>query len=201
MYPSTLEHPAMAQDQDERIAKRAVASDSRADRALSDRPVTESREATDPLRNEELFAMLRDVNTKLPTPPAIPGFHLCWLTTTNQSDPIEHRLRMGYQLVKQSELPGFSLPTQQSSQVSDEHIRINEMVLSKISMERFELIMKYLHHDLPLEQIQTLKNSVRIERDGKGREVGYTGDGFSNGVSDGFTTLGRARAPSFAGVA
>lgn len=190
------------QDQDERIAKRAVASDSRADRASSDRSVTENREATDSLRNEELFAMLRDVNTKLPTPPAIPGFHLCWLTTTNQSDPIEHRLRIGYELVKQTELQGFALPTQQSGQVSDDHIRVNEMVLAKISMERFETIMKYLHHDLPLEQVQTLKNSVRIEKDGKGRDVGYTGDGFRDGISDGFTTLtGRARAPSFSGVA
>lgn len=191
----------MAQDQDERIAKRAAASDSRADRAVSDRTITENREATDTLRNEELFAMLRDVNTKLPSPPSIPGYHMCWLTTTNQSDPIEHRLRIGYKLVKQSELPGFSLPTQQSSQVSDEHIRVNEMVLAKIEMERFDLIMKHLHHDLPLEQIQTLKNSIHIEKDGKGRDVGYTGGEFKRGISDGYDVLGRARAPSFAGVA
>lgn len=191
----------MAQDQDERIAKRAAASDSRADREVSDRPVTENRESTDTLRNEELFAMVRDVNTKLPSPPSIPGYHMCWLTTTNQSDPIEHRMRIGYQLVKQSELPGFSLPTQQSGQVSDDHIRVNEMILAKISMDRFNTIMKYLHHDLPLEQVQTLKNSIRIQKDGRGNDVAYTGDGFQSGISDGFASLGRARAPSFEGVA
>lgn len=188
-------------DQDERIAKRAPSSEIRTDRANSDRPVTENRESTDTLRNEELFAMVRDVNTKLPSPPEIKGYHLCWLTTTNQSDPIEHRLRIGYQLVQQSELPGFSLPSQQSAQVSDNHIRVNEMVLAKISMERFNTIMKYLHHDLPLEQVQTLKNSIRIQKDGRGNDVAYTGDGFSKGISDGFTSLGHARAPSFSGVA
>lgn len=191
----------MAQDQDERIAKRALANETHADRAASDRPVTENRESTDILRNEELFAMVRDVNTKLPSPPAIPGYHMCWLTTTNQSDPIEHRLRIGYQLVKQFELPGFSLPTQQSAQVSDDHIRVNEMVLAKIGIDRFNTIMKYLHHDLPLEQVQTLKNSIRIQKDGRGNDVAYTGDGFQSGISDGFSSLGRARAPSFAGVA
>lgn len=190
-------------DQDERIAKRAAASDSRADRADSDRSVTENRVSNDPIRNEELFAMLRDVNTKLPQLPEIPGYHTCWLTTTNQSDPIQHRQRIGYQLIKKSELPGYELPTQQASQTDEygAYIRVNEMIASKIEIERFNLIMKHLHHDLPLEQIQTLKNSVTIQKDGKGRDVGYTGDGFRDGISDGFTTLGRARAPSFAGVA
>ena len=43
----------------------------------------------------------------LPTPPEIPGFHLCWLSTTNQYDPIHKRLRMGYELVKAAEVSGF----------------------------------------------------------------------------------------------
>lgn len=190
-------------DQDERIAKRAPASDDRAERAASDRHVTENRESTDPLRNEELFAMLLNVNNKLPQLPNIAGYHTCWLTTTNLSDPIHQRLRIGYQLIRKEEIPSYSMPTQQAGQTDEYsgYIRVNEMVASKIELDRFNVIMKHLHHDLPLQQVEALKSKVHIQRDGKGREVGYTGDGFSNGVSDGFSTLGRALAPSFSGVA
>jgi hypothetical protein len=43
----------------------------------------------------------------LPNPPAIPGFHLCWLSTTNQYDPIHKRVRLGYTPVKAEDVkPG-----------------------------------------------------------------------------------------------
>ena len=29
----------------------------------------------------------------LPTPPTIPGWHLCWLSTTNSADPIYKRIQ------------------------------------------------------------------------------------------------------------
>ena len=41
----------------------------------------------------------------LPTLPEIPGFHTCWLSTTNQYDPIHKRLRMGYTPVTPQDLP------------------------------------------------------------------------------------------------
>jgi hypothetical protein len=43
----------------------------------------------------------------LPTPPGIPGFHMCWLSTTNSTDPIHKRLQVGYQPVKITEVPGM----------------------------------------------------------------------------------------------
>ena len=144
--------------------------------------------------------MLRDVNTLLPVPPQIPGYHLCYLTTTNQKDSLEYRFRVGYELVKPSELPGFA-PAQKAGEASSDRIMVNEMVLAKIPHDIWESDMKYLHHDLPLEQIQALKSRVHVGEDGKGNPLGYTGGEFKNGVSDGYAQLGRVRAPSFAGIA
>lgn len=43
----------------------------------------------------------------LPTPPPIPGWHFCWLSITNQFDPIYKRTQMGYEPVKVDDLPEF----------------------------------------------------------------------------------------------
>ena len=43
----------------------------------------------------------------LPKVPDIPGWHLCWLSTTNSYDSIDKRIRLGYVPVKADELPGF----------------------------------------------------------------------------------------------
>lgn len=190
---------------DERIAKRASNGEARADRLASERTVTENREASDNLRLEERLAVLRDVNTKLPQAPEMLGFHTCWLTTTNQSDSLEYRMRLGYELVKPEELPGFAAPTsQQSGQVSSDRICVNEMVLAKLPMDLAKAYMHEVHHRLPLEQLEGLRQQVQITRDGRGREVGYTGRDrdadFENGASDGFRKLSNNRRPSFEGV-
>ena len=190
---------------DERIAKRASNGEARADRLSSERNVTENRETSDNIRLEERLAVLRDVNTKLPQAPEIPGYHTCWLTTTNQSDSLEYRMRLGYELVKPEELPGFSAPvSQQSGQVSTDRIMVNEMVLGKLPIELARAYMHEVHHRLPNEQLDGLKNSVQITRDGRGREVGYSGrdrDGdFNNGITDGFRSLSKTNKPSFEGV-
>ena len=189
---------------DERIAKRDAQGASRADRLSSERSVTENRETSDNLRLEERLAVLRDVNTKLPQAPEIPGYHTCWLTTTNQSDSLEYRFRLGYELVKPEELPDFAAPTsQQSGQVSSDRICVNEMVLAKLRRELAEAYLHEVHHRLPNEQLKGLQQSVQITRDGRGREVGYSGredGGFVNGASDGFRSLPRTNKPSFEGV-
>jgi hypothetical protein len=43
----------------------------------------------------------------LPKVPDIPGWHLCWLSTTNGYDSIDKRMRLGYVPVRAEELPGF----------------------------------------------------------------------------------------------
>ena len=189
---------------DERIAKRAGAGDVRIERLASERNKTENRENTDAVRREERLAILRDVNVKLPKIPEIPGYHTCWLTTTNQSDSLEWRMRVGYELIKPDELPGFCTASQQSGQTSTDRIMINEMVAAKISNEMAEEAMQMFHNDMPNEQIRNLTESVKIMRDGRGREVAYSGtdrDGsFKDGVADGFRTLSKNVRPSFAGV-
>lgn len=191
---------ASAETQDERIAKRADNGSARADRLTSDRSTTENREKTDSVRAKERHAMLRDTNTLLPVPPEMPGYHLIWLTTTNGKDTIESRQRLGYELVKRSELPDFALNSQKSGEVTEDRIMINEMVLAKIQHDLWIEDMTYLHHTVPTEAAKNLKDSVRIGQDGKGRNVAYTGGEFNSGVSDGYNSLTQTKAPTFFGI-
>lgn len=190
---------ASADNQDERIAKRADNGSARANRLTLDRPQTENRDNTDSVRRAERRAMLNDVNTLLPAPPPILGFHTFWATTTNNKDSVENRQRMGYSFVTRAELPDFLLNSQKSAEATEDRIMINEMVLMKIRQEDWEEDMMYKHYELPSESIKNLKESVRIGQDGRGRQVAYSGGEFSNGVADGYgaTRLGR---PTLEGV-
>jgi hypothetical protein len=186
----------MANKDDERLSNNTL----RLNRGSEDRSVTENRESTDEVRRKERFRMLQDANTLLPVPPEIPGYHLCWLTTNNQKDSLEHRYRLGYSLVKPEELPGFSLSSQKDGSVTTDRITVNEMVLAKIDKNIWLENMTYLHHDLPQETMKNLRDSVRIGQDGKGRSVAYSGGEFQGGVSDGYNSLVSNKAPSFAGI-
>lgn len=190
-----------SEQQDERLANLdARGSDPRAERI--DRSVTEDREIVDDVRMEELYAMLRDVNTLLPTPPQqIPGYHLCWLTTQNNKDTLESRERLGYSLVKPEELPGFKISSQKESHVTNDRIMVQEMVLAKISHSRWLAFMTHLHDTLPRQEMQGLRNRVRFSKDGKGNDVAYTGDGFKAGAADGYSSLQNNKPANFAGVA
>jgi hypothetical protein len=176
-------------------------SNERANRMLADRAVTENRENTDSVRAEEWQSMLRDANTLLPIPPELPGYHLCWLTTSNSKDTLEHRFRLGYSLVKPEELPNFKFSSQKDSEVTSDRIQINEMVLAKIPHETWVKYMTYLHHTLPQETIRGMKDIGRTMQDGKGRNIAYTGGDFANGMSsDGFNGLITNKLPTFAGI-
>jgi hypothetical protein len=184
---------------DERVAKRADDGSARVSKVSQDRAITENRENTDSVRKAERYAMLRATDTLLPNPPEMPGFHLVWLTTENSRDTLDQRYRRGYSLVTRDELPGFCLNSQKDAPVTA-HITVNEMILAKIPMDLWEQDMLYLHHDLPLESAQNLKDSVRIGQDGKGRNVAYSGGEFSSGVADGYNSLGKAAKPSLKGI-
>lgn len=191
----------MAGDSDERIAKRADNGFARTNRMALDRNSTEDRNSTDSIRRAERQAMLRDVNTLLPPAPAMDGFHTFWATTNNQKDPIEGRQRMGYTFVERSELPDFLLSSsQKAGESTEDRIMVNEMVLMKLPIDLWEEDTLYKHHDLPTESIKNLKDSVRIDVDGKGRKIGYSGGEFSNSTTDGYAALGRLATPSLAGI-
>ena len=84
--------------------------------------------------------MLRQewVQEVLPTPPKIPGFHCCWLSTTNSTDPVFKRIQRGYVPVKASEVPGFGTQFTVSGGEFDGCIACNEMLLFKVDEQLYK---------------------------------------------------------------
>jgi hypothetical protein len=125
----------------------------------------------------------------LPTPPGIPGFHLCWLSTTSSTDPIHKRIRMGYEPVRVEDVPGFEHYKMKSGEYEG-MVSCNEMLLFKIPNELYQEMMSYFHHEKPMDDEAMLKESPAL-RDEQARKIAEKAD------SDGFTTLGTVRAPKF----
>lgn len=132
---------------------------SRKDRAMDDRSVTQDREVTD----SERLDVLRSVNfqTALPDLPKIPGYHVCWLTTTNPRDPIHGRMRLGYEPIRGSEIPGFEHSTVKSGEWEGV-IGVNEMLAFKIPLHLYEAFMHELHHAQPLAEEEKLREAARV---------------------------------------
>lgn len=157
-------------------------------------PVRGSRDSADDSRvnydggsltAEERRRMLRreSIQESLPTPPPIPGFHLCWLSTTNSYDPIFKRVKLGYTPVKASEVQGFGgAQLRASGGEFDGCVACNEMVLFKIPMQVYQDLMMIYHHDMPKEQEETIKDNVMGKRefDSNGRELGIVEGDFGN---------------------
>ena len=132
--------------------------------------------------SEERRRMFRSewVQEALPTPPAIPGFHLCWLSTTNQYDPIHKRLRMGYTPVKAEELPGFDNYRVKAGE-HEGFVACNEMVLYKMPEDIYQEIMAEMHHYAPMdeqEKIKVQQDQLLNAKDSNGKRLGQIeGDG------------------------
>jgi hypothetical protein len=116
----------------------------------------------------------------LPTPPEIPGFHLCWLSSTSQYDPIHKRLRLGYVPVKAEEIPGFEHLKVKSGE-HEGFVAVNEMLLYKLPMDIYQDIMAEMHHYAPLdeqEKILVQQEQLLGAKDSNGRAlVQIEGDG------------------------
>jgi hypothetical protein len=137
-------------------------SEDRADRALGNRQVTDSRELTD---SERLDAFRRSFyQSSLPDLPKIPGWHVCWLTTANPRDPIHGRLRLGYELIKAVDIPGWEHASVKSAEYEG-CIGVNEMVAAKLPSNLYEAYMQEAHHVQPLneEEKLTIANEVIAE--------------------------------------
>jgi len=132
-----------------------------------------SANSEDVMRRERIDAF-RDKwqNSALPDLPkdAIPGFHLCWLSTTNQYDSIDKRLALGYEPVKAAELgKGFESLGKMSSGKFEGCVSCNEMVLFKLPEEIYQEVMRMLHLEDPLEHQRNITASVRSNsQEGKG---------------------------------
>lgn len=118
-------------------------------RQLKERAVTANRVLTDSERRDAYRRSF--FQDRLPDLPAIDGYHVCWLSKNNPSDPIYSRFRMGYELIKLEELPGW----EHAAQVAGDYpgcISVNEMLAAKIRLELFNDYMTISHHEQPLEQ-------------------------------------------------
>lgn len=144
------------QNQDSRLKKSA--GDERAVRANKDRPITENRQLTDRERAEAYRQS--HYKTHLPDLPPIKGFRVFWATTTNPSDTIQHRARLGYVPIQASEIPGFEHLSLKSGEWLG-CIGVNEMVALKLPEHLFEQYMTISHHEEPLLEEQNIVDKVQ----------------------------------------
>jgi len=156
-------------------------ANTRIKRDLDDRLIERAQEVADrttanadDIQRRERLEAFRDKwqNSALPDIPrdAIPGFHLCWLSTTNQYDSIDKRVALGYEPVKAAELgKGFESLGKMSSGKFEGCVSCNEMVLFKLPEEVYQEVMRMLHLEDPLEHQRNITAQVRsTSQEGKG---------------------------------
>jgi hypothetical protein len=153
--------------------KKSLNAGGRESRANHDK----SREAPEELfvSSQERRQMWKDEWTQsaLPKTPEIPGWHLCWLSTTNAYDSIDKRIRLGYVPVKAEEVGGFENWRVKAGEHVG-YVACNEMLLFKIPIDIYQEIMTHFHHDAPLEDA----NKIRVQaeqiqgRDSSGKRLG-----------------------------
>lgn len=148
-------------DRDDRLTSNNLGN-ARIDRESQERETTGERELSDAERTE-MFRMT-GWQEQLPNLPAIPGYHTCWLTTTNPRDPIHGRLRLGYRLIRAEEVPGFESASLTTGAYAG-CIGINEMVAAKLPMQLYAAYMRDVHHDQPNAEEQRLNAMVDVIRE------------------------------------
>lgn len=141
---------------DERLKKTA---ESRQSRAKVDRPATQNR-ATSDAERVEMFRQ-QFFQSALPDLPKIPGWHACWLTTTNPRDSIQTRLRLGYEPIKPEDVPGWEYATLKTGEYAG-FIGVNEMLAFKLPMSLYEAFMREAHHDAPLREEEKLTDTAEF---------------------------------------
>lgn len=154
---------------DDRLKKELAAS--RGSREAEDRPVTENREISDDDRLE-MFRM-STFNDALPDLPNIPGYHVCWLTTTNPRDSIARRMQLGYEPIMAHEVPGMEYASQKTGDYPGV-IGVNEMLAFKLPMSLYQRFMQEAHHDAPLREEGKLTDTadfLRQQAESKGGTI------------------------------
>lgn len=160
---------------DDRIRKGA--DDVRASRteeenlkALEDQKVLHTEQGQDVMFPDEFnFEALPDPNKA----GADPNFHFFWATTNNSQDTPYRRMRMGYIIVKSEERPEYQHLRLKSGEFEGA-ISMNEMILMKIPMARYQQMMRYMHHTRPNEEAAKLKAQAKLgHMDKFGRPLDY----------------------------
>ena len=157
--------------------------DGRRSRESDDRSVTERRDLSDEDRIQ-MFAQTL-YNDVLPDLPPIPGYHVCWLSTNHQSDTIPRRLRLGYELVKAEDIPGFEFASLKTGEYVG-CVGINEMVAAKLPMCLYEAYMQEAHHIAPAREAGMIAGQIDSLKEQADRDKGQIMEG------DGMMELRRA---------
>ena len=126
----------------------------------------------------------------LPKVPQVPGWHTCWLSTTNSYDSIDKRMRLGYVPVKSEEMPGF----ENFRVKAGEHtgfVACNEMLLFKIPMDMYQDVMTQVHHEMPNDEAEKIK--VQVEQLQGGQDS--SGRNLAEVEGDGLRQLSRRNVP------
>lgn len=145
---------------DERL-KKSMGSD-KSDRAMQDRAVTQDRELSD----NDRVSMFRQSfwQSALPDLPEIPGYHVCWLTTTNPRDTIQARIRLGYEPITPKDVPGWDYATLKTGEYQG-LIGVNEMLAFKLPTSLYQRYMAEAHHKMPMEEEGKLAETADLIRD------------------------------------
>jgi hypothetical protein len=107
----------------------------------------------------DLFANSLDQSV-LPDLPPMPGYHVCWLTTTHQSDTVAKRLRLGYELIRAHELgPQWDSTSLKTGDYAG-CVGLNEMLAAKIPLKLWNRYMQKVHHDAPLSEEEKLRSAI-----------------------------------------
>ena len=150
-----------------------TASDERISRASAD--VERQNEDGTILTMHQRKAMLRAEwsDDIIPAVPNDSKFHYCWLSTTNQADPIYRRLRLGDELVPYTEMTNFGAHNRVMSGEFEGCVSINEMILARVPLEMYNELMTIMHHEKPNEEEEFLKaNLVTDDEDARGNQLG-----------------------------
>lgn len=131
-------------------------------RRTEERSVSEQRELTEDDRLEMFRNQL--FNDALPDLPEIPGYHLCWLTTTNPRDPIHRRMQLGYEPVRPEEVPGMEYASVKTGEWTG-FIGVNEMLAFKLPMSLYQRFMQEAHHEAPLREEGKLAEVAELMRE------------------------------------
>ncbi len=150
---------------------RPVPDPARESKGATDRALSEDRQLSDEARLD-LFRS-KFSQAALPDLPPIPGYHVCWLTTSNPRDTVAMRMRLGYEAVKPEDIPGWDHATLKTGEYSG-LIGVNELLAFKLPLHLYEQYMKEAHHDAPMREQEKLTANVDVLQDGarqKGADV------------------------------
>jgi hypothetical protein len=136
---------------------------------------------------EERMAAYRNemYSNVLPTLPKIEGYHVCWVSTTNQSDTVQWRESIGYSRITPDEVKGFEHVTVTSGLYAGS-VMLNEMIAMKVPLKIYFGYMHIAHHERPLE------HQAKMGRDLAG--LRQNGDGVKVELADGSQSFMRASA-------